>query len=240
MISDVDLKEIMTSKLGFTEMDTRKNMQSLQGAKLSYTDFLAAMACSNQIALNDTLLQATFAKFNTNDSGYISSHDASGMLGNTFAGDVAGELVQATEREDGRVYYPEFVNCIRKYNSDVLITAGPAQLVEQPLPNLLLGQAVVRDRGVEHLGQSLDKSTVGKCEERVPATNVNESPVCRDCRSNVSDAGFQVSACVTSGCRRTSWNGMPGQTCCRTCAFTNGGVHGPDCNRKYGGSIRTI
>jgi len=38
--------------------------------------------------------------------------------------------------------------------------------------------------------------------------------------------------CTSIGCTRETWNGMAGQTCCRTCAKSSGAAHGPDCDLK--------
>lgn len=44
----------------------------------------------------------------------------------------------------------------------------------------------------------------------------------------------QGPCCSTPGCSRETWNGQPGQSCCRTCTKTNGGgAHGPDCEAKF-------
>ena len=42
----------------------------------------------------------------------------------------------------------------------------------------------------------------------------------------------QMHICTTNGCNRESWNGQPGQTCCRTCYYHWGEKHGPDCEAK--------
>jgi hypothetical protein len=45
----------------------------------------------------------------------------------------------------------------------------------------------------------------------------------------------KVATCSVAGCSRNAWNGQPGQQCCRTCHISNGGKHGPDCDRKAAG-----
>ena len=40
--------------------------------------------------------------------------------------------------------------------------------------------------------------------------------------------------CNVPGCSRDTWNGQPGEQCCRTCKSSGGAQHGPDCNRKHG------
>jgi len=41
-----------------------------------------------------------------------------------------------------------------------------------------------------------------------------------------------VATCSVAGCSRNTWNGQPGQQCCRTCYNSDGGSHGPDCDTK--------
>jgi hypothetical protein len=43
-----------------------------------------------------------------------------------------------------------------------------------------------------------------------------------------------VATCSVAGCSRNTWNGQPGQQCCRTCRDSNGRSHGPDCDRTAG------
>jgi ribA/ribD-fused uncharacterized protein len=45
----------------------------------------------------------------------------------------------------------------------------------------------------------------------------------------------RAATCSVAGCSRDAWNGHPGQQCCRSCHVSNGGKHGPDCDRKAGG-----
>lgn len=39
--------------------------------------------------------------------------------------------------------------------------------------------------------------------------------------------------CTTGGCSRETWNGQPGQTCCRSCLHSGGTMHGPECDQKW-------
>ena len=49
------------------------------------------------------------------------------------------------------------------------------------------------------------------------------------------DRLLKLATCSVAGCSRDAWNGHPGQQCCRTCHVSNGGKHGPECDRKAGG-----
>ena len=46
-----------------------------------------------------------------------------------------------------------------------------------------------------------------------------------------------VAECSTPGCSRESYDGKLGSTCCRTCAGSNGSMHGAVCEQRCGGGI---
>ena len=46
--------------------------------------------------------------------------------------------------------------------------------------------------------------------------------------------------CNVPGCSRETWNGQPGEPCCRTCKSSGSAEHGPDCNRKHGHVVPTV
>lgn len=53
------------------------------------------------------------------------------------------------------------------------------------------------------------------------------------CEQSDSEESSDVPLCCAPGCSRETWNGQPGQTCCRSCQGSGGAVHGPDCERKF-------
>eukprot|EP00930_Biecheleria_cincta_P056015 TRINITY_DN42226_c0_g1_i1.p1 TRINITY_DN42226_c0_g1~~TRINITY_DN42226_c0_g1_i1.p1 ORF type:complete len:482 (+),score=76.90 TRINITY_DN42226_c0_g1_i1:153-1598(+) len=73
------------------------------------------------------------------------------------------------------------------------------------------------------------QSQPGECQDASPTC----IPPLDVVPETVKHQAEQVPQCVTTGCCRETWNGQPGQTCCRTCAGSDGAVHGPDCNRKW-------
>merc|ERR1712203_487713 len=43
----------------------------------------------------------------------------------------------------------------------------------------------------------------------------------------------QAVQCSTRGCTRRSWNGQPGEACCRSCTKSGGASHGPQCEKAF-------
>eukprot|EP00811_Abedinium_folium_P035445 NODE_8235_length_1512_cov_5.008664.p1 GENE.NODE_8235_length_1512_cov_5.008664~~NODE_8235_length_1512_cov_5.008664.p1 ORF type:complete len:470 (+),score=79.63 NODE_8235_length_1512_cov_5.008664:2-1411(+) len=39
--------------------------------------------------------------------------------------------------------------------------------------------------------------------------------------------------CITEGCCRPTYNGQAGKTCCRSCGWSSGANHGPECERRH-------
>lgn len=62
---------------------------------------------------------------------------------------------------------------------------------------------------------------------RVPSGKANGSA------SSSKPAAEEAAQCSTRGCTRDSWNGEPGESCCRTCEHSNMTQHGPACTRKF-------
>lgn len=91
--------------------------------------------------------------------------------------------------------------------------------------------------------QSAGKTHGPACEERTQrALNAGSTQGSvleeRKPRVSLEEKKPREFECSTVGCTRKSWNGQSGESCCRTCAKSNGHAHGPDCDRKYaGGSL---
>jgi len=84
-------------------------LDSNQDHEIHYSDFLAAML-STKIDLNEELMAATFRKFDTDSSGYITLANLREMLGDTFEGEHVEVLLrEAGFDEQGGISYPEFV-----------------------------------------------------------------------------------------------------------------------------------
>lgn len=46
--------------------------------------------------------------------------------------------------------------------------------------------------------------------------------------------------CGTEGCKRTPWNGVSGDHCCKTCVESNGLEHGNACNKRFERETRVL
>jgi len=50
--------------------------------------------------------------------------------------------------------------------------------------------------------------------------------------TQIAESHGAAPQCSTPGCTRATWNGEPGQSCCRTCSVNDGRHHGPECDKK--------
>mmetsp|Transcript_35365 Transcript_35365/g.75384 ORF Transcript_35365/g.75384 Transcript_35365/m.75384 type:complete len:556 (+) Transcript_35365:125-1792(+) len=111
-----ELKKVLEDKFHVPENETRQIFDALDSnhdEEIHYSDFLAAMI-STRIALHDDILQQTFKRFDTDESGYITVDNLREVLGNTFEGEQVEKFVAEADRaNDGRISYPEFVAYLR-------------------------------------------------------------------------------------------------------------------------------
>jgi calcium-dependent protein kinase len=135
-ISPIELKETMMQKLQMSEDKVEEVLRALDGSHINYSDFLAAMSMSTHISLDDDVLQTTFAKFDMRGTGYITSSDLRGVLGDSFEGEYVEALVkQADLNSDGRLDFQEFSKCTQNQNyhpGTLLIRSGPAEVSHLP------------------------------------------------------------------------------------------------------------
>merc|ERR1719350_1854445 len=98
-ITLTELRNVLVDKFHITEAETMKVFDALDSnndEEIHYSDFLAAMV-SSRIALHDDLLQQTFMRFDTDNSGYITVENLREVLGNTFEGEKVEVLVQEAD-----------------------------------------------------------------------------------------------------------------------------------------------
>mmetsp|Transcript_5560 Transcript_5560/g.10446 ORF Transcript_5560/g.10446 Transcript_5560/m.10446 type:complete len:498 (-) Transcript_5560:91-1584(-) len=101
------LKEYSPDSAQLTEEALHAVSESSE--EIHYSEFLAAMV-SSQIALNDTLLQSTFRRFDSDNSGFITPENLRSVLGSTFDEDMIEELLaEADTSRDGKISYDEFM-----------------------------------------------------------------------------------------------------------------------------------
>lgn len=85
------------------------SLSSTNDQELHYSEFLAAMV-STRIAMHDEHLIATFRRFDTDNSGYISRKNLSDVLTGTFDPAEIDQLVKDMHAdENGRVSYQDFM-----------------------------------------------------------------------------------------------------------------------------------
>lgn len=93
-------------------------LDSNNDEEINYSEFLAAMV-SSRIQLHDGLLLATFKRFDTDNSGFITLLNLREVLGESFDGVQIDELIQEADfRMDGRISLEEFVRFLTSSASD--------------------------------------------------------------------------------------------------------------------------
>jgi len=115
-ITLAELKKVLQDSYHIPEDETHAIFHALDtnhDEEIHYSDFLAAMV-STRIALHDDLLHATFSKFDTDNSGYITVSNLREVLGESYDEEQINKLVaDADQVKDGRISYAEFVTYLR-------------------------------------------------------------------------------------------------------------------------------
>lgn len=144
-ISLGELKTVLVNHLDVGDDKTKAVFDALDTShheEIHYSEFLAAM-CSSRITLHDQLLQATFRRFDRDDSGFISVDNLKEVLGDSFEGiEVQAMMDEADPNHAGRISYEEFMAYLRGDDAlEVHKTASIAiidrQLREQPFTKTL-------------------------------------------------------------------------------------------------------
>jgi calcium-dependent protein kinase len=89
-----------------------KAMDACNDDEIKYSEFLAAMV-STQITLTDELLKATFLKFDTEETGYITETSLREVVGEKFDGVHVKKLIAETGMGKKKISYPEFASYLR-------------------------------------------------------------------------------------------------------------------------------
>mmetsp|Transcript_3381 Transcript_3381/g.8415 ORF Transcript_3381/g.8415 Transcript_3381/m.8415 type:complete len:567 (-) Transcript_3381:170-1870(-) len=77
--------------------------------EIHYTEFLSAMVAT-RIQLHDDLLKATFRRFDTHNTGFITVQDLKEVLGESFEGDdITAMLKEAHIDHDGKIALQDFM-----------------------------------------------------------------------------------------------------------------------------------
>merc|ERR1712050_108645 len=107
-----EFKEVLQERFGCSDEHVEEMFESLStgsGDEIRYSDFLAAMVCSSQVDINEDLLKATFRRFDTDNSGFITVKNLRDVLGETWNGDQIAELVREASTQNGRISYKDWI-----------------------------------------------------------------------------------------------------------------------------------
>jgi len=125
-ISLVDLRQILEDRFHTEDVEAAMVFKALDcnnDGTINYSEFLAAMV-SSRLKLHDDLLKATFRRFDTHNTGYITSSDFKTVLGDEV--DVDDVMKQVDSNADGQVSYEEFIAYLRNRGHDHHIEAAAA------------------------------------------------------------------------------------------------------------------
>lgn len=85
-------------------------LDSNSDEEIHYSDFLAAMLNTQQIAIHDSLLKQGFQKFDVDSSGFITVDNMIDVMGSAYQAEEVKDLMKEADLvKDGRISYPEFV-----------------------------------------------------------------------------------------------------------------------------------
>jgi len=114
-ITLAELRQVMVDKYEIPDGETQNIFHALDtngDEEIHYSDFLAAMV-STRIALHDDLLRHAFAKFDVDNSKFITVENLREILGDS-SGSVDELIQEADLVEDNKISYPEFVAFLKK------------------------------------------------------------------------------------------------------------------------------
>jgi calcium-dependent protein kinase len=111
-----EFKECLEAKYDFTDDQVKSLFQSVDTSntdEIHYSEFLAAMV-SSRVQLHDSLLKATFRRFDTDCNGYIEANDLRKVVGDCYEGEELSKLIEEADvNKDGKISYEEFIDFAR-------------------------------------------------------------------------------------------------------------------------------
>lgn len=172
-----ELKQVLEEQFKFSGSETQAIFNSLDtnnDQEIHYSDFLAAMV-SQRIALHDDLLKATFMKFDTDNSGYITKENLVQVLGESHDGvDVENLLAEADLEHNGRISYREFVCYLRGEE----LKDGPANAIMKVIDREKAG-----DQLPDPLQQFAEKG--GTASQAIGSRSTRETEACSPGTCNI-------------------------------------------------------
>lgn len=120
-VSLAEFKQVLEDQFHVEDSEVIDAFEMINAAHtegIRYTEFLAAMV-SSRIAMHEDLLYATFHRFDTHNSGFITAADLRTCLGETLEGQEADNmLAEADTSHDGKISYQEFIVYLRSQDGD--------------------------------------------------------------------------------------------------------------------------
>lgn len=115
-ISLAEFKQVMQDQFHVEDSKVQEAFDAIDAdhnGEILYSEFLAAMV-SSRISMHDTLLEQTFHRFDTDNSGYISRENLSEALGGTLTDDeLSSMMLEIDVNKDGKISYEEFIDYCR-------------------------------------------------------------------------------------------------------------------------------
>jgi len=109
-----------------------KSLDANQDERVNYTDFLAA-TLSRRIEVHDDLILDAFARFDKDNSGFITSDDLKSVLSIRLAGtDVDTMINEADYSRDGKISQEEFIRYV-KSGGDTVIQQASELIIEDEM-----------------------------------------------------------------------------------------------------------
>jgi len=134
--------------------------------EVHYSEFLAAMV-SSRIQLHDSLLKATFARFDTDKSGFITVENLKQCLGETFDGEEVEKLLaEADASHDGKISYDEWLAYLKQptaQDNHVDVAARMLDTQTQPEDKKMKPKAAIAPAQNNTTSKQETKKTADKC-----------------------------------------------------------------------------
>jgi len=128
-----DLKQVLQSNLEVEDDHVQHIFDALDTSnteEINYTEFLAAMV-STRINMHDELLAKTFARFDVDNTGFISKENLQVVLGDTFHGKDIDELIASADKEKtGKISYQDFMHYLKNQHQEEGIDNVADQLID--------------------------------------------------------------------------------------------------------------
>jgi len=116
-----EFKKVMEEKFHVSDENVKQIFDALDQNhmdEIHYSEFLAAMV-STRIALHDDLLKATFHRFDTDNTGYITPENLKEIFGGSSdAQEMAKLVAEVDTSKDGKISYAEWIQFLKNGDSE--------------------------------------------------------------------------------------------------------------------------